>query len=118
MKTLNAFAIVADATDLTDFKQIVDSLEGLCVRFESDIETAIAQFNGQTFDLIILDKALAKPTYQKMLKLTAWLQPDAASIAFIMTDKEFVRYKMAGLMAKWKDANSAPQTNFFDDPKM
>lgn len=118
MKTLNAYAIVAENTDLRDFTQIADSMENLSVSIERDIEAAIARFNEQAFDLIILDKGLPQEMYNKMLKLTDLLQPDAASIAFIMTDKEFIRYKMAGLIAKWMDANSAPQTNFLDNPKM
>ena len=118
MKTLNAFAIVDKATNLKSFKKTIAGIHNLEVRFETNIESAIDLLNQQTFDLLIIDKALPLEDYNKLHKLADLLHPDAALVAFVMTDDEFISYKMAGLMAKWMDAQSGGKTNFIDNPTL
>ena len=118
MKTLKAYAIVNEATNLDAFKKIAEGINAISVEYESDIETAIAAMNHKSFDLLIIDKALSTEDYNKLHKIADLLHPDAALIAFVMTDEAFIRYKLAGLMAKWMDAHSDPKTNFIDNPKL
>jgi DNA-binding NarL/FixJ family response regulator len=118
MKPLKAYVIANKATDLDSFRKISGDFDYLSVTVETEVEAAIAALNHNDFDLLIIDKGLPLEDYNKIHKMADVLHPDAALIAFIMTDEEYIRYKLAGLMAKWIDANSQPKTNFIDNPKM
>ncbi|MCH5600297.1 hypothetical protein [Niabella ginsengisoli] len=118
MKTLKAYAIVNATTNLDSFKKIIESFDALSLIYETQAESAISAFNHNSFDLLIIDKALPHEDYNKLHKIADVLHPDAALVAFVMTDEEYIRYKLAGLMAKWMEANTERKTNFIDDPKM
>lgn len=118
MKTLKAYVVVHAATNLGSFKQVAGSFNGLEVQYETDVEQAINNFSQQSFDLLIIDKGLSHEDYNKLHKVADLLHPDAALVAFVMTDDEFIRYKLAGLLAKWADAHSESTTNFIDNPKL
>ncbi|WP_346236222.1 hypothetical protein ABDK00_016555 [Niabella insulamsoli] len=118
MKILNAYAIVDPTTDLAVFKKIAADFADLSVTYEHVTENAISALNHKNFDLLIIDKAIPRADYNKLHKLADILHADAALVAFIMSDEDFIRYKLAGLMAKWTDAHSESQTRFFDNPEM
>ncbi|WP_114789934.1 hypothetical protein U0035_11455 [Niabella yanshanensis] len=118
MKNLKAYTVADPATNLDSFKQVAGKFDGLEVQYETDIEQAINTFSLQSFDLLIIDKGLSHEDYNKLHKVADLLHPDAALVAFIMTDEEFIHYKLAGLLAKWTEAHSESKTNFIDNPKL
>lgn len=118
MKNLKAYTVADPATNLDSFKKVVSTFSGLEVLYETDVEQAINTFSLQSFDLLIIDKGLAHEDYKKLHKVADLLHPDAALVAFVMTDEEFIHYKLAGLLAKWSDAQSESKTNFIDNPKL
>lgn len=118
MKSLKAYVVTDDRTNLDAFKQVVQKFEGLELQYETDVEQAINTFSLQSFDLLIIDKGLSHEDYNKLHKVADLLHPDAALVAFVMTDEEFIHYKLAGLLAKWADAHSESKTNFIDNPKL
>ncbi|MCH5689849.1 hypothetical protein LWM68_39860 [Niabella sp. W65] len=118
MKNLKAYAVVNATTNLDSFKQVTGKFDGLEVQYETDVEQAINTFSRQSFDLLIIDKGLSHEDYNKLHKVAEVLHPDAALVAFVMTDEEFIHYKLAGLLAKWADAQSESKTNFIDNPKL
>lgn len=118
MKNLKAYTVANPATNLDGFKQVINKFTGLEMYYDTDIEHAILNFSQQNFDLLIIDKGLSHANYNKLQKVADLLHPDAALVAFVMTDEEFIHYKMAGLLAKWTEAQSESKTNFIDNPKM
>lgn len=118
MKNLKAYTVANPATNLDSFKQVAAKLDGLEVQYETDVEQAISTFSLQSFDLLIIDKGLSHEDYNKLHKVADLLHPDAALVAFVMTDEELIHYKLAGLLAKWADAQSESKTNFIDNPKL
>ncbi len=118
MKTLKAYVVADKRTSMDSFKQVAQKFAGLDVQYETDVEQAINTFSLQGFDLLIIDKGLPHEDYNKLHKVADLLHPDAALVAFVMTDEEFIHYKLAGLLAKWADAHSESKTNFIDNPKL
>ena len=118
MKTLNMFVVVDAATHLESFQKVVESMSGLSAKYETDIEAAINIITQQNFDLLVTDKNLPEDQTKKLHRLTDLLHPDAALIDFVMTDEDFIRYKLNGLIAKWIDAHSDGKVNFIDDPEL
>lgn len=118
MKTLKIYAVVAENSNRDVFKKIVEGFKGIKVIYETNIEEAVNTFNKQSFDLLIIDKALPDADYNKIHKLADMLHPDAAVVALHFTDKDLIRLKLSGLMDKWADAQSEGRTNFIDNPKM
>ena len=118
MKNLKAYTVADPATNLDRFKQVAGRFDGLEVQYETDVEQAINTFSLKSFDLLIIDKGLSHEDYNKLHKVSDLLHPDAALVAFVMTDEEFIHYKLAGLLAKWADAHSEGKTNFIDNPKL
>jgi hypothetical protein len=118
MKNLKAYTVADPATNPDSFKKVAGKFNGLEVQYETDIEQAINTFSLQSFDLLIIDKGLSHEDYNKLHKVADLLHPDAALVAFVMTDEEFIHYKLAGLLAKWADAHSESKTNFIDNPKL
>lgn len=118
MKTLKAYVVADVKTSLDSFKQVAEKFDGLQLHYETDVEQAINTFSLQSFDLLIIDKGLSHENYNKLHRVADLLHPDAALVAFVMTDEEFIHYKLAGLLAKWVDAHSESKTNFIDNPKL
>ena len=118
MKSLKAYVVTDDRTNLDGFKHVAGKFDGLDLQYETDVEQAINTFSLQSFDLLIIDKGFSHEDYNKLHKVADLLHPDAALVAFVMTDEEFIHYKLAGLLAKWADAHSESKTNFIDNPKL
>ncbi len=116
MKTLNIYVVVNANTDLSGFKKVVESMSGLKVQYEADIEVAVNTITQQRFDLLVTDKNLAREESKKLHRLVDLLHPDAAWVDFVMADEMYINYKLNGLLAKWIDANGERKVNFTDNP--
>lgn len=118
MKILNVYMVANPETDLAILENVSKTMPGMAVRYETDAEAAINTIGQQGFDLLVLDKQLTDETFNKLHKLADLLHPDAAQVDFVLTDEDFIRYKLNGLMAKWIEAQSDSKVNYIDDPAL
>ena len=116
MKTLQAYAVINETSDTTTLQNIAAGIQHLDITYQNNIEDAVNAMNGQNFQLLIIDKALADAETKKLNRLAELLHPDAAVTTFSLQDEDYIRFKLSGLMLKWEESKSEGKVNFIDNP--
>ena len=118
MKTLQAYAVINETSDTTTLQNIAAGIQHLDITYQNNIEDAVNAMNGQNFQLLIIDKALADAETKKLNRLAELLHPDAAVTTFSLQDEDYIRFKLSGLMLKWEESQSEGKVNFIDNPEL
>ena len=116
MKQLTTLAVIAPGTSVDIMLNTVSHFKDVVITFEKDIEKAIEQISTGNYQLLIIDKNLQSQDYNKLNKVSDVLLPDAAVVNMALTDEEFIRFKLSGLLSKWNDAQQNTSRKFIDNP--
>ena len=118
MKTLQAYAVINETSNTDILKAIAAGINDLHITYEANAENAVDAMSGQSFQLLIIDKALPEADMKKLNRLVELLHPDAAVTAFNLQNEDYIHFKLSGLMLKWEEAQSDGKVNFIDDPAL
>jgi|GEM_PF-757725 len=116
MKPLRTIAIAATDTLTETLAKTAAAFSDVILNIEPDVEKAIEGMNAGNYDLLIIDKRLNRQEQNRLDKLSEILFPHAAVVIMSLQDEDFIRFKLSGLLSKWKDVQQETTRKFFDDP--